>query len=309
MVASWRGGPRAVANPWRALTLEWQVSSPPPIFNFDAIPTVVGGPYEYGVPGAVHGVFKAPRRSAAPAGTHAHDHGRVGGAASCKTILVVANETLGGRCAARRDQGEGGRRRRRARRRLRPAHEPAPRQHHLRRRRVRRRAGAHRPRAQVPARARASTRSARSATPTPTPPRWTRSPSTTPTRSSSRPTRRRRRAGCGATSSSASPRRPALPVEHVVVDLDAGGPALRRHARRRQPHRRLARPARGAQGRARASCERHLFIVVVPQEGGDGVAARPGARAPDAGASTALRAAGLICAGHDRRPRPLHRDR
>jgi cytochrome c oxidase subunit I len=58
MVSSWRGGPRAVANPWRSLTLEWQVSSPPPIFNFDQVPTVVGGPYEYGVPGAVHGVFK-----------------------------------------------------------------------------------------------------------------------------------------------------------------------------------------------------------------------------------------------------------
>jgi cytochrome c oxidase subunit 1 len=58
IVASWRGGPRASSNPWRALTLEWQVSSPPPIFNFDAVPTVVGGPYEYGVPGAVHGIFK-----------------------------------------------------------------------------------------------------------------------------------------------------------------------------------------------------------------------------------------------------------
>jgi cytochrome c oxidase subunit 1 len=69
MVASWRGGPRAVANPWRALTLEWQVSSPPPIFNFDAIPTVVGGPYEYGVPGAVHGVFKGAEVPA-PAGAH-----------------------------------------------------------------------------------------------------------------------------------------------------------------------------------------------------------------------------------------------
>jgi len=57
IVTSWRGGPRAVANPWRALTLEWQVSSPPPIFNFDRVPTVVGGPYEYGVPGAVHGIF------------------------------------------------------------------------------------------------------------------------------------------------------------------------------------------------------------------------------------------------------------
>jgi cytochrome c oxidase subunit 1 len=57
MVTSWRGGTRAVANPWRGLTLEWQVSSPPPIFNFDRLPTIVGGPYEYGVPGAVHGIF------------------------------------------------------------------------------------------------------------------------------------------------------------------------------------------------------------------------------------------------------------
>jgi cytochrome c oxidase subunit 1 len=76
MVRSWRTGTRAVANPWRALTLEWQVSSPPPIFNFDNVPTVVGGPYEYGVPGAVHGIFRpageeipAPQPSAAvPAG-------------------------------------------------------------------------------------------------------------------------------------------------------------------------------------------------------------------------------------------------
>ena len=58
MVRSWRTGARAEANPWRALTLEWQVSSPPPIFNFDHVPTVVGGPYEYGVPDAVHGVFR-----------------------------------------------------------------------------------------------------------------------------------------------------------------------------------------------------------------------------------------------------------
>ncbi len=57
IVTSWRGGPRAAANPYRAMTLEWQVSSPPPIFNFDRVPTVVGGPYEYGVPGAVHGIF------------------------------------------------------------------------------------------------------------------------------------------------------------------------------------------------------------------------------------------------------------
>jgi len=63
MVAGWRRGPAAEANPWRAHTLEWQVSSPPPVFNFDEVPTVVGGPYEFGVPGAVHGVFKEKERA------------------------------------------------------------------------------------------------------------------------------------------------------------------------------------------------------------------------------------------------------
>jgi cytochrome c oxidase subunit 1 len=69
MIVSWRHGPRAGSNPWNALTLEWQVSSPPPIFNFDAIPTVVGGPYEYGVPGAVHGVFRGGAHVPKPAGS------------------------------------------------------------------------------------------------------------------------------------------------------------------------------------------------------------------------------------------------
>ncbi len=61
MIVSWVRGPIAPANPWRAMTLEWQVSSPPPIFNFDEIPQVVGGPYEYGVPGARHAVFNGDR--------------------------------------------------------------------------------------------------------------------------------------------------------------------------------------------------------------------------------------------------------
>ncbi len=59
MIVSWARGPLAGPNPWRAMTLEWQVSSPPPVFNFDEIPTVVGGPYEYGVPGAKHAVMKS----------------------------------------------------------------------------------------------------------------------------------------------------------------------------------------------------------------------------------------------------------
>jgi cytochrome c oxidase subunit 1 len=63
-IVSWRSGPLAEANPWRSMTLEWQVSSPPPVFNFDEIPQVVGNPYEYGVPGARHAVLNGDRAAA-----------------------------------------------------------------------------------------------------------------------------------------------------------------------------------------------------------------------------------------------------
>src|SRR5919202_4695428 len=48
MITSWRHGPVAVANPWRAHSIEWQVSPPPPIFNFPEGPPGVGGPHQYG---------------------------------------------------------------------------------------------------------------------------------------------------------------------------------------------------------------------------------------------------------------------
>jgi cytochrome c oxidase subunit I len=70
MVVSWRWGPRATANPWRANSLEWQVSSPPPRFNFSVIPVVVGGPYEFGMVGARHAVMRPeqkPIRARSPA--------------------------------------------------------------------------------------------------------------------------------------------------------------------------------------------------------------------------------------------------
>ena len=43
-------GRRAEANPWQANTLEWRTASPPPHHNFDAIPVVQRGPYDYSLP-------------------------------------------------------------------------------------------------------------------------------------------------------------------------------------------------------------------------------------------------------------------
>ncbi|MFZ0090556.1 MAG: cbb3-type cytochrome c oxidase subunit I [Solirubrobacteraceae bacterium] len=42
-----------VSNPWQSLSLEWQLPSPVPVYNFAEIPVITSGPYEYGVPGAV----------------------------------------------------------------------------------------------------------------------------------------------------------------------------------------------------------------------------------------------------------------
>ena len=83
VVWSWRKGPKAPWNPWRSRSLEWLVSSPPSLFNFEAIPQVVGGPYQYGVPGARHAVVFAPEE--------------IGGELTeteKRTILVIARETV-----------------------------------------------------------------------------------------------------------------------------------------------------------------------------------------------------------------------
>jgi cytochrome c oxidase subunit 1 len=47
LLVSLRKGALAPANPWGGKTLEWTVPSPPPTENFDAIPAVTTGPYDY----------------------------------------------------------------------------------------------------------------------------------------------------------------------------------------------------------------------------------------------------------------------
>ncbi len=48
MVGSWVQGKKAPNNPWRAIGLEWFISSPPTVENFEELPIVVAEPYGYG---------------------------------------------------------------------------------------------------------------------------------------------------------------------------------------------------------------------------------------------------------------------
>ncbi|MBD1859156.1 MULTISPECIES: cytochrome c oxidase subunit I [Leptolyngbya] len=49
VIRSWSKGQLASDNPWNALTLEWTTSSPPMIENWEVLPVVTHGPYDYGM--------------------------------------------------------------------------------------------------------------------------------------------------------------------------------------------------------------------------------------------------------------------
>ena len=65
-IASLRAGKLAGANPWRALTLEWATSSPPPSTNFIGDPVPFEDPYGFGSPGAADYLADVDRRFGAP---------------------------------------------------------------------------------------------------------------------------------------------------------------------------------------------------------------------------------------------------
>jgi cytochrome c oxidase subunit 1 len=50
-------------NPWGALTLEWQTTSPPPHHNFERQPIAVHGPYDYDTVMAEITVDEAPEKT------------------------------------------------------------------------------------------------------------------------------------------------------------------------------------------------------------------------------------------------------
>src|SRR5712691_511337 len=61
-------GERVSSNPWQATTLEWAATTSPPLGhgNFEVIPVVYRGPYEYSVPGAEDGFLPQNVPSSAP---------------------------------------------------------------------------------------------------------------------------------------------------------------------------------------------------------------------------------------------------
>ena len=55
LLRSWRKGERAVSNPWRSRSPEWQLTgSPVPEISYENPIEVIGEPYDYGLPGSVY---------------------------------------------------------------------------------------------------------------------------------------------------------------------------------------------------------------------------------------------------------------
>ncbi len=49
VIWSWSKGKEAGPNPWNALTMEWTTDSPPIIENWEVLPVLTHGPYDYGM--------------------------------------------------------------------------------------------------------------------------------------------------------------------------------------------------------------------------------------------------------------------
>ncbi len=47
LIVGSRRGPKAGPNPWGGATLEWQIPSPPPMEDFEEVPTITRGPYHF----------------------------------------------------------------------------------------------------------------------------------------------------------------------------------------------------------------------------------------------------------------------
>ena len=73
LVYSWGWGRIAEANPWQSRSLEWQLATPVPYDNFDEVPLIVAGPYDYGVKNAPPmAILKPSEQAAYVAGASPH---------------------------------------------------------------------------------------------------------------------------------------------------------------------------------------------------------------------------------------------
>ena len=76
ILVSIRKGKRAGHNPWNARTLEWQIASPMPYYNFKNVPVVYHAPYDFSEPLPYSGLEEelvgtaSEGESIQPAGVH-----------------------------------------------------------------------------------------------------------------------------------------------------------------------------------------------------------------------------------------------